>query len=295
MSDEKEIKKPINPEKEKNIETGTKSPEKEPKTLDEEVERDAAELENAKAAIAEQQEKDGKTLEINGADELNKEEFDNGKKMIGEKVKAAEGEYEEAINKIRGDVADKITYNNNNMENKEGASQNLSKEEIRTKVTIINEQLDSVKLNARQTAELKKEREVLLNMLPEYQGDWGKGPEAENEIADLNDNKTIESTDRENKAKKEPKELKQTTLDKIEKIMRDPGSELFIINKAVNFEEEKIPKLEFELADLESSKNNIQKEERIKFTKANIREHKKTLENLKIKVKEIVNKLEMED
>ncbi|MDP3056967.1 MAG: hypothetical protein Q8N37_00395 [bacterium] len=295
MSDEKEIKKPIDPEKEKAGEIRGEAPEKEPKTLEEEIKRDAVEIENAKAAITEQQEKDEKTLAINDADESNKEEFNNGKKVIGEKVKAAEGEYGEEVNKIRGDVANKIIYNDNNMENKEGASQNLSKEEIGVKVTKINEQLDSARLSPRQITELKKEREVLLNMLPEYQGDWGKGPGAENEITDLDDNKTIKSTDRESKTKEEPKEFKQTTLDKIEKLMRDPSSELFIINKAVNFEEEKIPKLEFELADTESSKNNIQKEERIKFTKANIREHKKILENLKIKVKEILNKLETED
>lgn len=295
MSDEKEIKKSIDPEKEKNVETGTEVPEKEPKTLEEEVKRDMVEIENTKAAIIEQQEKDEKTLVINDADESNKEEFNNEKKVIGEKIVVAEGEYEEEINKIRGDVANKIIYNDNNMENKEGTNQDLSKEEIRIKVTKINEQLDSARLSSGQITELKKAREALLNMLPEYQGDWGKGPGAENEITDLDDNKIIKSTDRKSKTKEEPKELKPTTLDKIEKLMRDSGSELFIINKAVNFEEGKIPELEFELADLESSKNNIQKEERIKFAKANIREHKKTLENLKSKVKEIVNKLETEN
>lgn len=112
MSD-KEIKKVSLEDEKSAVENGINSSETieiEPKTLEEEIEANAPVIKDAKEAVFKQQEKDGQTLEINESNVPEKEEFEEGKKVILEKAKTAEEIYEESIEKLKDipDAEDKI-------------------------------------------------------------------------------------------------------------------------------------------------------------------------------------------
>lgn len=120
MSDKIEEKK-VNPETVENIkEAGIESPEavaeKESKTMDEEVKKNADVVKDAEAAMIKQQAIDLKTLETNEIKPDEVKDFDDGKKVINVKLKTAEEIYEENIEKLKDipDAEDKIEGIKNN-------------------------------------------------------------------------------------------------------------------------------------------------------------------------------------
>lgn len=225
------------------------------------------------------------------------EEIRDGVEKIGQEAEGAKDIYEkEAIEAKRGLKTEK---------------------EIMEEVGKINEKIDeAIRKGLREEEEkLRQERERLFGLLDldnKYGSTGAKAgyihgePEQETKGAAGvagSAKESVKEEGREPSAKEEiPAKIRDKSLEtgvinekaseEIKKILKDPTSELSILVKAANFEEDYIPELE---KDLEKAKaSRIDRESNIKFYEKSIAEHKATLRNHTKKIKEITNKIEEE-
>lgn len=143
---------------------------------------------------------------------------------------------------------------------------------------------------------LKKQREQRFSQLEDYEGDFGTQIGKKEDGKDVGMEKEAEEKEKEVFTKKEEarvegnEDVSPEVMEEIKKIISDPTSELSLLNKAVNFEEDYIVKLKGNLEKIKESK--VDREIRVKTAENSLRDHKDILERKKKRIVEIISEIE---
>lgn len=259
--------------------------------------------ENLKELLAEQAEAVGSSVEnlkvsgekdieavgkVGGGEDV--EEIRDGVKKIGQEAEGAKDIYEKEATDAR--------------------KSSKTEKEIMEEVGKINDKIDEAirKGLHKEEEELRKERERLFSLLGNKYGDIGTeagqigrkiGQKTESKdrghIKEITEEGPKSAVKEEVLIKTDDKAIETGAISEkagedIKKILKDPTSELSILVKAANFEEDYMLKLEKDLEKAKASK--VDREARVRFYEKSIAEHKVTLEKHKKRIKESVNKIE---
>lgn len=243
-----------------------------------------------------------KALKIHGANSAQIGEFNKGRKKVEEGVINAEGDFKEEIKIVKGNTAEK--------EATDAKRGSRTEKEIMEEVEKINEKIDEAirKGLNKEEEEFRKERERLLSLFGNKYDDIGAeagqiGRKIEQKTEDEGARHTKETAEEQQEPtiKKEAlaktkdkatevEEISEKAGEDIKKNLKDPTSELSILVKAANFEEDYMLKLEKDLEKAKASK--VDREEGVRFYEKSIAEHKVTLKKHKKRIKEIINEIE---